>query len=237
MEELEIVKNSQFGTVICDYYGNGKGEFFMTRQQIGQALEYDNPQKAIDNIHAKHRDRLDKFSVTIKVRATDGKMYKTSLYSAKGVYEICRWSRQPKADEFYDHVYDILEGLRLGYLKLTVEHNTSLWIEQRTQGKLIRNKETGVIKQLIQYAKEQGSTNADMLYMTYSKLANKMTGISDRDLATFQQLSELSFIENIILNQIRGGMEKNLHYKEIYKDCKRQIELFKDIAYLESKGV
>ena len=122
-------------------------------------------------------------------------------------------------------------------MKLTAEHNTSLWIEQRTQGKLIRNKETGVIKQLIQYAKEQGSTHADMLYMTYSKLANKMTGISDRDLATFQQLNELSFVENIILNQIRVGMEKNQHYKEIYKDCKRQIELFKDIAYLESEGV
>lgn len=235
MSELEKVKNSQFGTVVCDYYGNGKGEFFMTRQQIGQALEYENPQKAIDNIHAKHKDRLDKFSVTFKLRATDGKTYNTTLYCAKGVYEICRWSRQPKADEFYDHVYDILEGLRLGYLKLTAEHNTSLWIEQRTQGKLIRNKETGVIKQLIQYAKEQGSTHADMLYMTYSKLANKMTGISDRDLATFQQLSELSFIENIILNQIRVGMEKELHYKDIYKDCKRQIELFKDIAYLESK--
>lgn len=117
------------------------------------------------------------------------------------------------------------------------ERNTQLWIEQRTQGKLIRDKETGAIKQLIQYAKEQGSTHADMLYMNYSKLANKMTGISYRDLATFQQLSELSFIENIILNQIRVGMEKNQYYKEIYKDCKRRIELFKDIAYLESKGV
>lgn len=115
------------------------------------------------------------------------------------------------------------------------ERNTQLWIEQRTRGKLIRNKETGIIKQLIQYAKEQGSAHADMLYMTYSKLANKMTGISDRDLATFQQLSELSFIENIILNQIRAGTEKELHYKDIYKDCKRQIELFKDIAYLDSK--
>lgn len=90
------MKNSNFGTVICDYYGNGKGEFFMTRQQIGQALEYENPQKAIDNIHAKHRDRLNKFSVTLKVRATDGKMYETTLYSAKGVYEIWRWNRQPK---------------------------------------------------------------------------------------------------------------------------------------------
>ena len=233
MEELKKVKNSQFGTVICNYYGNGKGEFFMTRQQIGQALEYDNPQKAIDNIHAKHKDRLDKFSVTLKVRATDGKMYITTLYSAKGIYEICRWSRQPKADEFYDHVYDILEGLRLGYLKLTVERNTQLWIEQRRKGKLVRNAETEIIKRLIQYAKEQGSAHAEMLYMTYSKLANKMTRISDRDLATFQQLNELSFIENIILNQIRIGMKNNLHYKEIYKDCKKQIELFKDIAYLE----
>lgn len=112
------------------------------------------------------------------------------------------------------------------------ERNTQLWIEQRTQGKLIRNKETGVIKQLIQYAKEQGSTHADMLYMTYSKLANKMTRISDRDLATFQQLNELSFIENIILNQIRVGMENNLHYKEIYKACKKRIEQFKEVAYL-----
>ncbi len=113
------------------------------------------------------------------------------------------------------------------------ERNTQLWIEQRTQGKLVRNAETDIIKRLIQYAKEQGSTHADMLYMTYSKLANKMTRISDRDLATFQQLNELSFIENIILNQIRIGMKNNFYYKEIYKDCKKQIELFKDIAYLE----
>lgn len=239
MNELEKVKNSQFGMVVCDYYGNGKGEFFMTRQQIGQALEYTNPNKDIDTLHRRHKERLDKFSTTVTLRVVEGTRNvnrKMLLYSAKGVYEICRWSRQPKADEFYDHVYDILEGLRLGYLKLTVQQDTSLWIEQRIQGKLIRNKETGIIKQLIQYAKEQGSRHADMLYMTYSKLANKMTGISDRDLATFQQLNELSFIENIILNQIRVGMEKNLPYKEIYKDCKKQIELFKDIAYLEVKS-
>lgn len=234
LEELEKVKNSKFGTVICGYYGNGKGDFFMTRQQIGQALEYDNPKDAIKDIHRRHKERLDKFSVERKLTSTDGKNYKTVLYSAKGVYEVCRWSRQPKADEFYDHVYDILEGLRLGYLKLLVERNTPLWIEQRTQGKLIRNAETDVIKKLIQYAQEQGSTHADMLYMTYSKLANKMAGISDRDLATFQQLSELSFIENIILNQIRAGMDKELHYKAIYQDCKKRLEMFKDIAYLES---
>lgn len=210
MEELRIVKNSQFGSVSCDYYGNGNGEFFMTR----------------------HRDRIDKFSVLTKLGSTDGKQYDTHLYSAKGVYEICRWSRQPKADEFYDHVYEILEGLRLGYLKLSVEKSSPLWVERRERSKLTRREETNMIQKLVDYAKNQGSEHSEMLYLTYSKLANRMTGISDRDKATAQQLSELSLVENIILNQIRNGMEQGFHYKKIYRDCKDRIELFRRVAYL-----
>lgn len=106
------------------------------------------------------------------------------------------------------------------------------WLQSREQSKLTRKSETAVIKQLVEYAKEQGSTHSDMLYMTYSKLANKMAGVSDRNTATSQQLVELSLIENIILNQIRIGMEQNLMYKEIYYACKNQIEVFKRIAYL-----
>lgn len=116
--------------------------------------------------------------------------------------------------------------------KLLSEKQTTLWVEQRKQGKLTRKAETDVIKDLIEYAKSQGSEHSQMLYMTYSKLANAMANVKDRDLATVHQLSELSFIENIILNQIQQGMKKGLHYKDIYKDCKKQIELFKDIAYL-----
>lgn len=233
LEQLEKVKNSQFGTVVCDYYGNSKGEFFMTRQQIGQALEYDNPQKAIDNIHAKHKDRLDKFSVTLKVRATDGKLYETSLYSAKGVYEICRWSRQPKADDFYDHVYDILEGLRLGYLKLSVERGTSEWTTARQQGKLTRNAETGVLKMLVEYARGQDYTREDrLLYMNYSRLAKRICGVSDRDNATVEQLTNLTVVENIILHCVRVGIEQGKYYKDIYQDCKKRLEEFRDIAYL-----
>ena len=116
------------------------------------------------------------------------------------------------------------------------EKTTEAWIETRRTGKITRKAETDVIKQLVEYAREQGSTHSQMLYMTYSKLANNMAGITDRESATVMQLNNMSLIENIILNQIRVGMERGLHYKEIYKDCKRQIELFKDIAYLQSVG-
>lgn len=113
------------------------------------------------------------------------------------------------------------------------EKRTSNWITEREKGKLTRKSETDVLKELAEYMKEQGSEHADMVYMTYSKLANKAVGCKNRELATSQQLSELSFIENIILNQARIGMERNLHYKEIFQECKKQIELFKEVAFLK----
>lgn len=113
MNDMQLVKSANFGVVKCDFYSDRDNrEIWMTREQIGRALEYSNPQKAIDNLHIRNKDRLDKFSVTLKLRATDGKLYDTKLYSAKGVYEICRYSRQPKADMFMDWVWDIVESIR-----------------------------------------------------------------------------------------------------------------------------
>lgn len=78
----------------------------------------------------------------------------------------------------------------------------------------------------------QGSEHANKLYITYSKLANKIAGIKKRDQATISQLNNLSLIENIILYVIDAGIMSDLYYKEIYQDCKKRLEIFKDIAYL-----
>lgn len=113
------------------------------------------------------------------------------------------------------------------------EKSTQTWLETRQAGKLTRKAETDTIKKLVEYAKNQGSTHADMLYITYSKLANKMAGIQKRDEATVMQLNNLSLIENIILHVIDNGILMCKHYKEIYKDCKSRLETVKNLAYLE----
>lgn len=100
VSKLQLTESKKFGTMQCDFWRDEKGEILLTREQIGSALEYSNPQKAIDNLHGRNKDRLGKFSVTLDLRGTDGKIYKTTLYTAKGVYEICRFSRQPKANQF-----------------------------------------------------------------------------------------------------------------------------------------
>ena len=116
--------------------------------------------------------------------------------------------------------------------RFILERQTQAWIETRQAGKLTRKAETDTIQKLVEYARSQGSTHPDMLYMTYSKLANKMAGIQKRDEATVMQLNNLSLMENIILHVIDMGILTGKHYKEIYKDCKKRLEAVKDLAYI-----
>ena len=108
--------------------------------------------------------------------------------------------------------------------KIIAEKQTTAWLETRKQGKLIRKEETNVIQRLVEYAREQGSGHADMLYMTYTKLANKMVGITSRDTATNAQLNDLSTMERLIAKVVIDGMEQGKHYKEIYQDSKKRLE-------------
>lgn len=110
MNEFQLVTTEKFGDLDCNFYRNNN-DLLLTREQIGSALEYVNPQKAIDNIHNRHKERMDKFSVTHKLRGTDGKIYMTNMYNTKGVMEICRWSRQPKANDFIDFTWGIMDNL------------------------------------------------------------------------------------------------------------------------------
>lgn len=112
MKDLQIVKKEKFNDLECDFYKDEKGEVFITRNQIGKALEYSNPSRAISDIHRANKERLDRFSRCTKISLPSGGVQEVYIYNAKGIYEICRHSNQPKANLFYDFVYDILEEIR-----------------------------------------------------------------------------------------------------------------------------
>lgn len=121
MTNLQLVKSENFGSVQCDFYGNGKNEFYMTREQIGRSLEYKtDPANAIAKIHQRHADRLDKFSGVVRLSTPSGTQ-ETTVYTRKGIMEICRWSQQPGADAFMDWVWEIMDGLMSGRLKLSAK--------------------------------------------------------------------------------------------------------------------
>lgn len=115
--------------------------------------------------------------------------------------------------------------------KFLIEKQSQLWADTRIANKENRLKETDVIKLLVEYAKEQGSTHSDKLYLAYTKLAKGVVG-GKRDNVSVSELNNLTLIESIILQTIQIDMSMGMHYKDIYKDCKDRIERFAEIAYL-----
>jgi prophage antirepressor-like protein len=114
---MTVITSKPFGALSMDVYEDNNHQYYMTREQIGTALEYNNPNKAIQNIHVKNTDRLDPLSTFLKLRNVEGGITKEReyiVYSLRGVMEICRLSRQPKADAFMDFCWDIMESLMRG---------------------------------------------------------------------------------------------------------------------------
>lgn len=114
MTNLKLITTETFGDLSCNFYRNMNDDILLTREQIGQALEYSEPMIAIGKIHNRHKNRLDNFSFTILVNG-----HETYYYTEKGVMEICRWSKSNKADEFMDWVWDIIEKYRHNELQLS----------------------------------------------------------------------------------------------------------------------
>ena len=118
MNNLKLITTENFGNISCDFYRNMNDDILLTREQIGSALEYTNPRTAIKNIHRKHKDRLDELSIRIKSGGYQNEPTSKSeeqervYYTERGIMEICRWSRQPLANQFMDWCWDVIEKYR-----------------------------------------------------------------------------------------------------------------------------
>lgn len=188
--------------------------------------------RKVKSLIRKYRSRLQgfgKLSSPCEVESTGGrKATYYELNEEQATFLITLMKNTEAVVSFKANLVSEFYKMR----KFIAEKQTATWLETRQQGKLTRKAETDVLKQLVEYAKEQGSGHADMLYMTYSKLANKYAGVDKRDSATVMQLNNLSLMEHIILNVIQNGITAGMYYKEIYKASKARLESMKDIAFL-----
>ena len=125
MSNLKLITTEKFGEVDCNFYRNMNNDILLTREQIGDALEYANPQKAIQKIHLRHKDRLEPLCMRTKIQIggnlTKSEEQERIYYSQRGIMEICRWSRQPKANQFMDWAWNIIDSYRNGELNNTID--------------------------------------------------------------------------------------------------------------------
>lgn len=175
MNNLKLVETDVFNEIAtCDFWGNANNEYLVTREQIGRALGYSNPTKAIDNIHRRHRERIDKFSTTLTLGVLEGDRYverERILYNRKGIMEICRWSRQPLADKFMDWCWEIMDRLisnRLDTVTLSREEYSMIVNAVNEVGQL--NKVNEQLTRQLQIISAQNITMQDKLSRMWQKI-------------------------------------------------------------------
>lgn len=231
--KLKLVKQGEFLGTRYDFYVDEENNIYMSRTQIGYALQYKNPQDAIKKIHLRHYEKLQQRYVEVvgdnlSPRPRDlGKKTSIFMYDERGILDVIRWSTTEIADQYFDWVYDIIQSIKKNGYYITSEKDKK-WLGIRNESKEARRYETDQIKLFVEYAKEQGSKNADRYYVLFTKLINSKMGIQSgkRDELSQETLMELKSLETLVKMRIRKLIEKETPYKEIYQDVKMLVDEF-----------
>lgn len=174
---LKLITTEKFGELDCSFYRNMNDDILLTREQIGQALEYKDPSKAIRKIHLKYQDRLEPLCLRVKTSTFDQPQSRASrdnlttervYYTERGVMEICRRSHQKKADEFMDWVWDIVERYRNNTL-------TSINLQPIIKSLQILIQAQNDMNQAISLLYDRYNTDVAQLNERLTTLENKMS--------------------------------------------------------------
>lgn len=127
--KLELVKSFNFNNIECDIYSKNN-EVYMTSTQLGKALGYNEPRKAISKIVSRNEYLKDKeFSGVVNLVTPSGEQ-ETRVFTEDGIYEITMLSRTETGKKFRKVVRGVIKSLRKGenkiiktseYQKLTAE--------------------------------------------------------------------------------------------------------------------
>lgn len=229
--KLRLVKQGDFLGTKCDFYVDEDNNIYMSRTQIGYALQYKQPQNAITIIHKRYPDLLKNKSVELdRVNLTPTPKYlrnneKVFMYTEKGIYDIVRKSNQPVADKYFEWVFETIQSIKRDGFYIA-ENKDEKWLGTRKETKQVRRQETDVIKRFIFYAEEQGSTHAKNYYTLLTNLANKRAGVGngERDKADQKTLLRLKSLETLIEMRLETLMNNGIPYKEVYADVRDMIE-------------
>ena len=122
---MQLLTTKQLNGISLDCYrdesysSESENDFWATREQIGRLLEYSDPTDAIAKIHRRNKERLDKFSGMVNLSTPQGGTQMTTVYSFKGLLEICRFSNQPNADRVMDFLWEVADEIRRNGIYIT----------------------------------------------------------------------------------------------------------------------
>jgi len=159
----------------------------------------------------------------------NGKEYPKFYITRDGFSILAMGFTGKKAMEWKEKYIGAFNVMEKQLLQIQLNNSDPQWFEQRQQSKAIRHDTTDVFQQFIEYAKDQGSKNADyyfkhltnVTYKSLGMLVNKRPKL--RDTLDGLHLSWLMTAESIAQHALLKYMGQRMHYKDIYKQVSKDI--------------
>ena len=197
---------------------------------IAQNISYEH-KDIVSHIH-KHKKRFLSLGncYVHSVKITQGQGRPANVYSLNEAQAIFLISLMDNSEL----VLDFKQALSAEFVRmrsLLLERRTTDWQEARRISKLVRLQETDAIKDLTDYARQQGSQNADKLYMNYAKLIKSIFGYNSRDTASTEVLNAIATFEHLLKGIIITEMQQSTEYHAIYQRAKKQLNDLKQLWY------
>lgn len=231
--------------------------FFVSSRVVAEKFgkEHRHILRSVYHILQEDKDSEDTFNETNFIastfRDTKGREYPEFLMTRDGFSLLSMGFTGKEARNWkinFIKAFNHMEATLLKQSRRKRDSDYKVWKEGRDAGKIARNELTGTIKDFIEYAKNQGSKNADWYYKHYSSMTYKALTMTDhethsnihtnsfRDSLEKMELSYLMFAESMAQNWIVIGMQNEMHYKDIFALVKEKVNIYAQSVYLPLKN-
>lgn len=206
-------------------------EIWFSAEDVGEELGMTNIRMVLSNIDRSEKKKFKNEDISgvskVYSRNFDSLLnnYGETFISEEAVYNISFRSNKPEAKLFTKWVTKVLRQIRINGFYVLDEKGEG-WLKTREKTKKVRRMETDTIKRFVEYAKENGSTHADMYYQNLTKLVQNHLGIEagtrdDLDQNTLLRLKSLETVVDMHLNTL---MNTDMPYKDMYAGVKELIQ-------------
>ena len=206
-------------------------EIWFSAEDVGEELGMTNIRMVLSNIDRSEKKKFKNEDISgvskVYSRNFDSLLnnYGETFISEEAVYNISFRSNKPEAKLFTKWVTKVLRQIRINGFYVLGEKGEG-WLKTREETKKVRRMETDTIKRFVEYAKENGSTHADMYYQNFTKLVQNHLGIEsgtrdDLDQNTLLRLKSLETVVDMHLNTL---MNTDMPYKDMYAGVKELIQ-------------
>lgn len=208
-----------------------EGEMRISSRDLAEGVGVQH--KATFTLIKKHKKRLESFgSLEFKIpaRSKTGQEKHAFLNEDQAIFLITLSRNTEQVVEFKHALVTAFSKLRRKQALIDANHAKAEWQQNRMLGKLKRKGLFDTILTFTQYAEAQNSRRSKMYFMAISKCVNAAISQDGRDNLSEHMLAYTATAERMAEGVLRAGMSRGIHYKKIYQNLKKEMDIFGELV-------